>query len=153
MKTIIIYRSGRSMNTHRIAAAMAEVLGADLAKVEDVKPEMLSGYDLIGLGSGIYASKIHRKLTKFIKKMPLRDKNIFIFCTSGSGEFKNKAQVQAKLAAKGCNVVGEFHCPGEFSPLGFNLDKKGHPDEQDFEDARAFAAGASLQIVNKSKVD
>lgn len=127
MKTIIIYRSGRSMNTHRIAAAMAEVLGADLAKVEDVKPEMLSGYDLIGLGSGIYASKIHRKLTKFIKKMPLRDKNVFIFCTSGSGEFKNKAQVQAKLAAKGCNVVGEFHCPGEFSPLGFNLDKKGIP--------------------------
>lgn len=127
MKIIVIYRSGRSMNTQKIAAAMAEVLGADLAKVEDVKPEMLSVYDLIGLGSGIYASKIHRRMFKFIKRMPLRDKNVFIFCTSGSGEFKNQALVEAKLAAKGSNVIGEFHCPGEFSPLGFNLDKKGIP--------------------------
>lgn len=39
-----------------------------MAKVEDVKPEMLSGYDLIGLGSGIYASKIHRRMFKFIKR-------------------------------------------------------------------------------------
>lgn len=79
MKTIIIYRSGRSMNTQKIAAAMAEVLGADLAKVEDVKPEMLSGYDLIGLGSGIYASKIHRKMFKFIKRMPPGTKKSLFF--------------------------------------------------------------------------
>ncbi|ETT35770.1 MULTISPECIES: flavodoxin domain-containing protein [unclassified Paenibacillus] len=147
MKTIIIYRSGRSMNTQKIAAAMAEVLGADLAKVEDVKPEMLSGYDLIGLGSGIYASKIHRKMFKFIKRMPLRDKKVFIFCTSGSGEFKNQVLVETKLAAKGSNVIGEFHCPGEFSPLGFNLDKKGHPDELDVEKARLFAAALLDKIV------
>lgn len=150
MKTIIIYRSGRSMNTQKIAAAMAEVLGADLAKVEDVKPEMLTGYDLIGLGSGIYASKIHRKMFKFIKRMPLRDKNVFIFCTSGSGEFKNQVLVETKLAAKGSNVIGEFHCPGEFSPLGFNLDKKGHPDELDVEKARLFAAAIFDKIVLKS---
>ncbi|QUL56626.1 hypothetical protein KDC22_09140 [Paenibacillus tritici] len=37
-------------------------------------------------------------------------------------------------------------------PLGFNLDKKGHPDEQDVKNARAFTAGVSLQIINKSKV-
>ncbi|WP_339254994.1 flavodoxin domain-containing protein [Paenibacillus sp. FSL P2-0136] len=147
MKTVIIYRSGRSMNTQKIAAAMAEVLGADLAKVEDVKPEMLSVYDLIGLGSGIYVSKIHRRMFKFIKRMPLRDKNVFIFCTSGSGEFKNQALVEAKLAAKGSNVIGEFHCPGEFSPLGFNLDKKGHPDELDVEKARLFAAAIFDKIV------
>ncbi|MEK4008277.1 flavodoxin domain-containing protein [Paenibacillus sp. FSL H3-0333] len=147
MKIIVIYRSGRSMNTQKIAAAMAEVLGADLAKVEDVKPEMLSVYDLIGLGSGIYASKIHRRMFKFIKRMPLRDKNVFIFCTSGSGEFKNQALVEAKLAAKGSNVIGEFHCPGEFSPLGFNLDKKGHPDELDVEKARLFAAAIFDKIV------
>ncbi|MNN88172.1 flavodoxin [compost metagenome] len=108
---------------------------------------------MIGLGSGIYASKVHRKIFKFIKKMPLRDKKIFIFCTSGSGEFKNQALVEAKLAAKGGNVIGEFHCPGEFSPLGFNLDKKGHPNEQDFEDARAFASSACLQTIKKSRVD
>ncbi|MEK3794971.1 flavodoxin domain-containing protein [Paenibacillus sp. FSL R7-0204] len=147
MKTIIIYRSGRSMNTQKIAAAMAEVLGADLAKVEDVKPEMLSVYDLIGLGSGIYASKIHRRMFKFIKRMPLRDKNVFIFCTSGSGEFKNQVLVETKLAAKGSNVIGEFHCPGEFSPMGFNLDKKGHPNEVDVEKARLFAAAIFDKIV------
>lgn len=141
MKTLIIYKSSRSMNTHKIAAVMAGVMNADLVRVEDVKPDVLSKYDLIGLGSGIYASKIHRKMFKFIKKMPVKDRNVFIFCTSGSGEFKNKALVLEKLAAKGCSIAGEFHCPGEFSPLGFNLDKKGHPDEQDFESARAFAVG------------
>lgn len=148
MKTIIIYRSGRSLNTQKIAAAMAEVLGADLVKVEDAKPEVLAKYDLIGLGSGIYASKVHRKIFKFIRKMPLKDKKVFIFCTSGSGEFKNQALVQERLAKRGCNVIGEFNCPGEFSPLGFNIDKKGHPNEQDFTAARVFAAG----LVDKASL-
>lgn len=54
--------------------------------------------------------------------------------------------VETKLAAKGSNVIGEFHCPGEFSPLGFNLDK-GHPDELDVEKARLFAAALLDKIV------
>lgn len=112
MKTIIIYRSGRSMNTQKIAAAMAEVLGADLAKVEDVKPEMLSGYDLIGLGSGIYASKIHRRMFKFIKRMPLRDKNVFIFAHPGRGNSRIKLWLRPSWRLKAATSSVSSTVPG-----------------------------------------
>ncbi|WP_157685571.1 flavodoxin domain-containing protein [Paenibacillus donghaensis] len=139
MKTLIIYKSVHRKNTEQIAKVMAAVLEAELAKVEDVRPEMLGHYDLIGFGSGIYASKVHRKLARFIRRMPVENRNVFIFCTSGSGEFKNQQQLTAQLSAKGCKVVAEYHCSGEFSPLGFNLDKKGHPDPLDLQGARSFA--------------
>lgn len=141
MRTLIIYKSYHRMNTEKIAKVMAEVMNADLAKVEDVKIEDLEKYDLIGLGSGIYASKLHKKIFKFIRRMPVKDRNVFIFCTAGSGEFKKKQLVVDKLSEKSCKVIGEFNCSGEFSPLGFNLDKKGSPDENDLESARVFAKG------------
>ncbi|OKP84781.1 hypothetical protein A3844_18530 [Paenibacillus helianthi] len=141
MKTLIIYKSVHRKNTEKLAKVMAEVMNADVAKVEDVRPEVLEGYDLIGFGSGIYASKLHNKLFKFIRKMPATDKKVFIFCTSGSGEFKKKQLITEKLELKGCTIVAEFNCSGEFSPLGFNLDKKGHPDENDLKRARQFAQG------------
>lgn len=141
MRTLIIYKSYHRMNTEKIAKVMAQAMNADLAKVEDVKLEELAKYDLIGLGSGIYASKLHRKIFQFIKKMPNEERNVFIFCTSGSGEFKKNQLVRKKLSDKGCKVIAEFNCSGEFSPLGFNLDKKGHPDENDIENARLFAKG------------
>ncbi|MBW4083077.1 flavodoxin domain-containing protein [Paenibacillus sp. S150] len=141
MKTLIIYKSVHRKNTEKLAKVMAQAMNADLAKVEDIRPEVLESYDLIGFGSGIYASKLHNKLFKFIRKMPDSDKKVFIFCTSGSGEFKKKQLIIEQLERKGCTIVAEFNCSGEFSPFGFNMDKKGHPDENDFEKARLFAAG------------
>lgn len=139
MKILIIYKSIHKMNTEKIAKAMAKVMNASLVKVEDVRQEDLEMYDLIGFGSGIYASKAHKKIYKFIEKMAPLNRNVFVFCTSGSGEFKGRHLIREKLSNKGCNVVGEFSCSGEFSPMGFNLDKKGHPDEKDMESARMFA--------------
>jgi hypothetical protein len=42
---------------------------------------------------------------------------------------------------KGARVIGEFRCPGAAGLLGFTWANKGHPDEQDLENARAFARG------------
>ncbi|PMS08556.1 flavodoxin, partial [Trinickia caryophylli] len=111
------------------------------AKVKDVRQEELAQYDLIGFGSGIYLANFHNKIYKFIKKMPSGNRKVFIFSTAGSGEFKKKPLLLSKLSEKGCEVVGEFICPGEFSPLGINVEKKGRPDEQDLESARKFAKG------------
>jgi flavodoxin len=71
--------------------------------------------------------------------LPSINMNVFTFCTSGSGEFEKKHLISKKLSEKGYKVIGEFSCSGEFSPLGFNLDKKGHPDERDMESAGMFA--------------
>lgn len=139
MKTLIIYKS-LNKGTEKIAQAMAEQINAHIAKVEDVKPEDLAKYDLVGFGSGIYASKFHKGMYKFIEKMPCANRNAFVFCTSGSGKFEEK-QIRGRLSEKGCKINGEFCCPGEFKMLGFTLDQKGHPDEKDIESARVFARG------------
>lgn len=137
MKTLIVYQSYHKMNTEKIAKVMAQEMNANLAKVEDVKPADLAKYDLVGFGSGIYAKEFHKKIYKLIEKMPCITKDVFIFSTSADPKMKH--QMKEKLSKKGCKVVGEFNCSGEFSPLGFNIAQKGHPDEQDLERARLFA--------------
>lgn len=148
MKTLIIYKSYHKMNTEKIAKVMAQEMNAKLAKVENVKTEDLVEYDLIGFGSGIYGSKFHKTVYEFLEKMPSMNKKAFVFFTSA--EFGEKHLVKEKLSEKGCTVIGEFNCSGEYSPLGFNLNcegklaliagrEKGHPDEKDIERAQKFA--------------
>ena len=53
-RTLILYASTHHGNTRRLAEAMAEAAGAELCDLlHDPLPD-LSGYDLIGLASGIY---------------------------------------------------------------------------------------------------
>jgi len=150
MKTLIIYKSYHKMNTEKVAKAIAQEMNAKLAKVENIKPEDLIEYDLIGFGSGIYGSRFHKTIYAFLKKMPSMNKNAFVFFTSAN--FGEKHLMKEKLSEKGCNVIGEFNCSGEYSPMGFNLNsegklalivgrEKGHPDEKDIESARVFAKG------------
>ncbi len=150
MQTLIIYKSIHHMSTEKVAKAMADAMSAKLVKVEDVKPEELAVYDLIGFGSGIYNLKVHKAMTEFIDKMPRMDKKVFVFTTTGNFRDVNHKLIKEKLTEKGCEVVGEFTCYGEFSPLGFIINlpgplvlfggkNKGHPDAKDLDDARTFA--------------
>jgi flavodoxin len=143
VKTLIICKSYHHMNTEKVAKEMAEVLGAKLATVEDVKPTDLADYDLIGFGSGIYAGKHHKALLEFAKSLPQQKKAVFIFSTCGSPTGRNQHGVLRDiLGQRGFTVKGEFFCPG-FDTFGpFKLIggiKKGHPDVKDLEDSRAFA--------------
>lgn len=141
MKTLIIYKSYHHMNTEKVAKTMAEVMGAKLAKLEEVNPASLADYDLIGFGSGIYKWKHHNALLDFVGKLPPQKKSAFVFSTSGSGRSFHKALLEA-LGQKGFAVKGEFNCAG-FDTFGpFKLIggiKKGHPDAKDLDNARAFA--------------
>ena len=153
LKTLIIYKSYHHMNTEKVAKAMAEAMSATLAKVEDVQPEELADYDLIGFGSGIYGYKHHQTLLELIEKMPPMDKKVFVFSTAGNLRERHHTLIKEKLAEKGCTVIGEFSCLGQFAgalrlnlnlngPLAFIGGKnKGHPDEKDLENARAFVRG------------
>ena len=153
MKTLIVYKSYHRMNTEKVAKAMAEAMNAQFTKVEDVRPEELAEYDLIGFGSGIYGLKHHRALIDLIETMPPMDKNVFVFSTTGNFREVNHRLIKEKLTEKGCHIVGEFTCFGEFAgALRLNRDwkgalafiggkNKGHPDEKDLENARAFAEG------------
>ncbi len=142
MKTLIVYHSAHHMNTEKIARAMGEVLSADLKQVSEIKAEDISGYDLIGFGSGIYFSKHHKSLLDFTTGLPCFGKKVFIFSTSGMGKVKLHQGLKKLLSGKGCNIISEFACKGfdTFGPFklvgGLN---KNRPNQQDIEEARSFA--------------
>ncbi len=142
MNILIIYKSYHRMNTEKVAKAISETMNATLQKVEEVNPEDLSNYDLIGFGSGIYGGKYHKDIVSLVEKIPRLEKNVFLFSTSGKPQEKYELAIKALLIGKGCRIVGEFRCPGVVGgPLGISLSNKGHPDEKDLVDARAFAQG------------
>jgi flavodoxin len=142
MNVLIIYKSYHRMNTEKVAEAMAGVMNATLRKVDDMDPaEDLSGYDLIGFGSGIYGGKPHKSLMRLVENLPLQNRNVFIFSTAGGPQQKYHQGLRELLASRGCRIAGEFQCPGVFGPMWFSLVNKGHPDEQDLERAREFARG------------
>jgi flavodoxin len=141
MNILILYKSYHRMNTEKVAQAMAEAMNATLKKAGETRPEDLAGYDLIGIGSGIYAGKYHKSLFKLIENIPRLEKDVFVFSTAGGPDEKFDRPMKDLLVSKGARIVGEFRCPGAAGLLGFTWANKGHPDEQDLEKARVFAKG------------
>lgn len=141
MKVLIVSISYHRMNTERVARAMAEATGATLMGVGEAQPDDLAAYDLVGFGSGIYGSRHHRDLLALVTAIPAGERDVFIFSTAARPSAVHHSALAEILVAKGCRIVAEFRCRGEFrllGPLGLN---RGHPDEQDLKDARRFARG------------
>jgi len=143
MKALIIYKSVHHGNTEKIAEAIAEVMEAEMKKVEEVEVEELKHCDIIGFGSGIYFGKHHRKLLDFVDNLPYINGMAFIFSTrGGTPTWINHRALRKRLQGKGFKIIGEFSCKGydTFGILryigGIN---KGRPDERDLDKARKFA--------------
>jgi flavodoxin len=150
MKTLIVYASIHHQNTEKVAKVMAEELGAALMPVSQVQSRILSDYDLIGFGSGIYFMKHHKTLLRFVETLPAVGGNpAFIFSTSGEGGIGKHAALKEKLVDRGFVIVGEFSCKGwdTFGPMkligGIN---KGRPNAEDLEGARVFARGLKDKV-------
>ncbi len=144
MKPIIIYMSIHKGNTEKIARAMAKALKARIAKANEISLKELKKYDLIGLGSGIYAGRHHKKLLNLIGKASEFNKDVFIFSTAGMPLLNRiwHAALRNRLKKKDCNILGEFCCPGydtigPFRLIG-GINKK-RPNRKDLERAREFA--------------
>jgi 8-oxo-dGTP diphosphatase/2-hydroxy-dATP diphosphatase len=146
MKTLIVYNSIHKKNTEKVARAMAEELGAEIVSIADLKDYDVSGYDLIGLGSGIYFGKHHASIINLVDKLAnIKNKRFFIFSTSGSGEsiFNNfNKPLKEKLLSKGARIVGSFSCRGFDDIIPFKYFgglNKARPNDKDLEQARSFA--------------
>lgn len=138
MKTLILYSSKHHLNTEKIATAMGAELGAELKRVADAAPQDLDGFDLVGFGSGINRSNVYPELSALIGRVSERGgQRAFVFSTCASNRDWTE-KFRALLSARGFRVVGEFHCPGLWTPLFFKV-RRGHPSESDMADARAFA--------------
>jgi flavodoxin len=146
MNAVIVLYSYHHMNTEKVAQTIASNQGAEIKNLEQADPNSLSGYDLVGFGSGVYFGKLGKNLSDFAEKLPqVTGKKAFIFSTSGrtgKGAAKFHESLKEKLQSKGFTVVGEFNCAGfdTFGALrllgGIN---KGRPNEEDLKQAEAFA--------------
>jgi len=151
MKSLVVVFSYHHKNTEKIAKSIAKVLDASVKTPNQVNPEELREYDLVGFGSGIYAAKHHASLLDLADKLPqVTGKKAFIFSTYGAPaafagrEFveNNHSQLREKLKAKGYTVLGEFGCAGwntnSFLTYFGGLNK-GRPNAKDLRNAEEFA--------------
>jgi len=145
MKSIVVFQSVHKGNTKKIAEALAGELNAKLVKPDEIKISDLTGYDLIGFGSGIYFGKHHQDILALAEKiLPAAGQKVFIFSTAGLPQLKLiwHCALRNILEEKDFKIMGEFACAGhdEVSFLkkigGIN---KGRPNEKDINKTKQFA--------------
>lgn len=153
VRALVVVCSYHHKNTEKVARAIAGVLGAPVKTPQQVGPEEVAAYDLVGFGSGIYDATFHPSLLELADRLPpAENRRAFLFSTYGApavaagGKFvaKNHSRMREKLLARGYEVSGEFACAGWNTNVflkyfgGLN---RGHPDAADLERAKAFARG------------
>ena len=147
MKSLLILYSYHHNNTEKIANVFAKVLDAQIKTPQQINPEKLQEYSLIGFGSGIDSAKHHKVLLDLADKLPqVTNRKAFIFSTSAiMGEAKvakDHSTLREKLQSKGYMVVDEFSCKGfntnSFLKL-FGGMNKGRPNAEDLKHAEEFA--------------
>ncbi|MFG2331697.1 flavodoxin family protein [Streptomyces sp. NPDC048604] len=145
MKTVIVCASVSHGNTRRIADTMAQVLDAKVVSPEQADLTELAEADLVGFGSGVFHSRLHPRLTDFVKALPTGRGRAFVFATSGLPEYPlmsfTRPLVQL-LEGKGFEVDESFLCRAFDTWTPFKLIggiNKQRPNAGDLAAARAFA--------------
>ena len=70
MKSLVVVFSYHHNNTEKIANACAKVLGAEVKTPQQVKPEEIAEYDLVGFGSGIYSATFDPSVLDLADRLP-----------------------------------------------------------------------------------
>ena len=147
VRTLLILFSYHHNNTGKIAKVFAQVLEAEIKTPQQIDPEELLEYDLIGFGSGIYGAKHHETLLELADKLPeATGRKAFIFSTSailGAHKVReDHSALREKLESKGYMILDEFACKGfntnSFLKYFWGMNK-GRPNAGDLEQAEEFA--------------
>jgi len=138
MKSLVVYYS-KTGNTKKVANEIAGALGVEAMNVKQLKDFSPAG--LLLVGSGTYGNRADKKMIEFLNNLPsLHNVRAAVFGTSGDGRFEQSAgllEMRRILEEKGALVAGTFCCQGKM----FYLFGRGHPSEEDLENARKFAKG------------
>jgi flavodoxin len=151
MKPLILYAS-KSGNTKKLADAIANQINAPTIKISaDTTPAQadLESYDLIFLGTGLYAGTPNEDLVCYLKNLDLKTAKPFaLFITWGGAPRSDKmalAKLRVLLKAKGQRVLEEhFAAFGGWRGI---LMKRGHPKPEEIQAAATWAKG----IVEKTR--
>ena len=159
VRSLVIVVSYHHGNTQKIADAIAGVLGAEVMAPQQVHPEKLREFDLIGFGSGIYGGTFGPSMLTLADRLSFAaGKRSFLFSTYGAPGFianrdfvgNNHAEMREKLRLKGYTVIGEFGCAGwntnSFLKYFGGLNK-GRPDAGDLANAEAFAREMTERVL------
>lgn len=154
-KSLLVLYSYHHHNTEKIAKVLSKVLDAEIKWPDELNPEEILEYDLIGFGSGIYSAKHDESLLELADKLSgVNDKKAFLFSTAGitgeSKKLKDHAILREKMESKGYVIVDEFQCKGfntnSFLRL-FGGMNKGRPNERDLKNAEEFAVNLKENII------
>ena len=148
MNVKVVYHSGRSGNTRKVAEAIAESFHIRAERIGKEKIDFTAPVDLLFVGDGIYFHKPHRKTRAFLQGMnPEIVKNAAAFGTYGN-QLEIGVLITALLREQQISIAGEpFTCKGD-SP---GTDNKGHPDAMDLENARRFAQKVAASLKERGE--
>ena len=165
MKTLLVVFSYHHKNTEKIAHVFAKILDAPIKPPQQINPDELQEYSLIGFGSGIYGAKHHKVLLDLADKLPqVTYKKAFIFSTTGApvifgASALTKAlefhvRLREKLQSKGYMIADEFICAGfntnSFLKI-FGGINKGRPNAEDLKHAEEFAQNLKQSLESSLK--
>jgi len=122
----------------------------ELADLADVNPDMLAGYDLVGLGCPVYYYQEPFHVRDFIDALPgLRGQHWFVFCSHGSVMGITLKSMSERLQKRGAVVVGYFdiYADARAPFIPYPTLTTGHPDEEEYQRARAFGS----EIVERTR--
>jgi len=144
MKTAIVYYSEHHGNTKKLLDAIAAKHDVTLINVTKTPEADLSGYDRIGLASGIYYSSFAKQLLAYAQEHLPEGRDVFYIFTHGAPKGLFLTAVRKIAEEKHCREIGDYHCQG-FDTFGpFKLVggiAKGHPTEDEISGAVSFYEG------------
>jgi flavodoxin len=158
MESAIVYASVHHGNTRSVAEAMAASLGASLFTVEEAQTLGNRPLDVVGFGSGIYFGRHHTSLLDLVHNLKSVPRRTFVFSTAGLAFLSGMWHRPLKnvLRQRGCEIVGEFCCPGwdTVGPLwllgGLHWRR---PNGQDLARAAQFAGDLRSRAESQQPVD
>lgn len=141
MKTAIIYVSTHHQNTKKLVDAIAEKNEVTLIDAAAQKEADLSGFDVIGLASGISFGKYYPELLAFIENNLPENKKVFYIHTAGAPREGQDSAAKAIAGKRGCEDLGTYFCKGfdTYGPFKFiGGIAKGHPTADEIGGAVKF---------------
>ncbi|HSV42728.1 MAG TPA: flavodoxin family protein [Methanomassiliicoccales archaeon] len=158
LRTVLVLVSYHHKNTEKVARTMADVLDAPIMSPKEIRSDVISDYDLIGFGSGIYDGMHHKALLDLADRLPgTEGKKVFLFSTSAivndDKVAKDHTALRNRLQQKGYQIVDEFACKGldtnSFLKYFGGLNK-GRPNKEDLELAEKFANNLMKRELGKT---
>lgn len=144
MSTAILYYSTHHGNTKKLLDAIAADNDVTLIDVTKAANQDLSGYDRIGLASGIYFSNYAKPFLTYAENNLPDGKPVFFIYTHGAPKGDFLKEIREITQKKNCTELGFYHCKG-FDTFGpFKMVggiAKGHPTEEEITAAVDFYKG------------